>query len=154
MTEENIRVNIKEELEAAGKIFLESELLFKNGFFKGAVSRLYYSLLYYIRALLLTKGLEKAFAKIGRQESVDDPVAVAHFFNPCGAGDWWATEFDPETREFFGYVSIFGDHCDEWGYFSLDELESVKGPFGVGIERDLHWTPRPISEVCAKTKMG
>jgi hypothetical protein len=58
MTEENISANIKEELEAAGKILLESELLFKNGFFKGAVSRLYYSLLYYIRALLLTKGLE------------------------------------------------------------------------------------------------
>ncbi len=58
MTEENISANIKEELEAAGKIFLESELLFKNGFLKGAVSRLYYSPLYCIRALLLTKGLE------------------------------------------------------------------------------------------------
>jgi uncharacterized protein (UPF0332 family) len=58
MTEENIRANINEELEAAGKTLLESKLLFENGFFKGAVSRLYYSLLYYIRALLLTKGLE------------------------------------------------------------------------------------------------
>jgi uncharacterized protein (UPF0332 family) len=58
MTEENIRANIKEELEAAEKTFLESELLFKNGFFNGAVSRLYYSLLYRIRALLLSKGLE------------------------------------------------------------------------------------------------
>jgi hypothetical protein len=58
MTEENITANIKEELEAAEKTFLESELLFKNGFFKGAVSRLYYPLLYYIRALLLTNGLE------------------------------------------------------------------------------------------------
>ena len=37
------------------------------------------------------------------------------------------TEYFPEEREFFGYVSIFGDHCDEWGYFSLDEIASVKG---------------------------
>lgn len=103
---------------------------------------------------LLTKELETQFKKVGRQEGSSDPLVIAHYFNPCGAGDWWATEYDPETREFFGFVSMFGNHNDEWGYFSLDELESVKGPFGVGIERDLHWGPRPISEVCAKAKMG
>ena len=58
MMEENKKENIKEELDAAEKTFLEAELLFKNDFLKGAVSRLYYSLLYRIRALLLTKGLE------------------------------------------------------------------------------------------------
>ncbi len=103
---------------------------------------------------LLTKELEKAFAEVGRQEDVDDPIVVAHFFNPAGAGDWWATEYDPETREFFGYVSIFGDHNGEWGYFSLDELESVKGPFGLGIERDINWEPKPISRVSSKACYG
>ena len=58
MTEENKRENIQAELEGAEKTLSEANLLFKNGFFKGAVSRLYYSLLYSIRALLLTKGLE------------------------------------------------------------------------------------------------
>jgi uncharacterized protein (UPF0332 family) len=58
LTEENKKRNIKEELEAAEKTRSEAELLFQNGFFNGAVSRLYYSLLYRIRALLLTKGLE------------------------------------------------------------------------------------------------
>jgi hypothetical protein len=87
---------------------------------------------------LLTKELENAFAKIGGQEGVDDPIVVAHFFNPAGAGDWWATEYDPEEKMFFGYVSIFGDWNDEWGCFHLSELESIKGPFGLGIERDLH----------------
>ena len=103
---------------------------------------------------LMTKELERQFEKIGRQEDVDDPIVVAHFFNPVGLGDWWATEYDPEAREFFGFVSIFGDHCDEWGYFPLDELESVKGPLGLGIERDLYWTPKPISEVCKKACYG
>ena len=42
----------------------------------------------------------------------------------------------------FGYVSIFGDWNDEWGYFSLAELESYKGPLGIGIERDLYWTEK------------
>jgi uncharacterized protein (UPF0332 family) len=58
MTEENKRENIKVELESASKILSEADLLFKNGFYSGAVSRLYYSLLHTIRALLLSKGLE------------------------------------------------------------------------------------------------
>jgi len=58
MTEENKKENIKAELEGAAKTLLEADLLFKNSFFKGAVSRLYYSLLYSIRALLLIQGLE------------------------------------------------------------------------------------------------
>ncbi len=35
-----------------------AHLLFEKGFIKDAVSKLYYVLLYYIRGLLLTKGLE------------------------------------------------------------------------------------------------
>ena len=58
MTGENKRENIKVERESASKILSEADLLFKNGFYSGAVSRLYYSLLHTIRALLLTKGLE------------------------------------------------------------------------------------------------
>jgi uncharacterized protein (UPF0332 family) len=58
MMEENKRENIQVELDGAEKTLLEADLLSKNGFFKGAVSRLYYSLLYSMRALLLTKGLE------------------------------------------------------------------------------------------------
>jgi len=41
---------------------------------------------------LMTKTLAKRFAQIGSQENVNDPIIVAHFFNPTGAGDWWATE--------------------------------------------------------------
>jgi len=58
MREENKRENIKNELDRASKTLLEADLLFNNNFITGAVSRLYYSLLYTIRALLLTKGRE------------------------------------------------------------------------------------------------
>ena len=58
MTEENKKKNIRLELDGAAKTFSEAELLFQNGFVSGAVSRLYYSLLYTIRAVLLTEGLE------------------------------------------------------------------------------------------------
>lgn len=95
---------------------------------------------------LITKELEKRFKDVGSQEEVKDPIVIAKFFNPTGAGTWWATEYDPEGKVFFGYVSIFGDHNDEWGSFSLAEIESVKCAFGLGIERDLHCGEQRISE--------
>jgi len=58
MNEENKRENIREEMERAHEAIKAADLLFENGFLKDAVSKLYYSLLYSIRALLLTKGLE------------------------------------------------------------------------------------------------
>ena len=101
---------------------------------------------------LLTDELIKRFEKVGRQEEIKDPVVIAKFFNPTGAGTWFATEYDPQSKNFFGYVSIFGDWNDEWGYFSLEELESLKGPFGLGIERDIYFKESRISEVMPKYK--
>ena len=58
MTEENKKENIKNELDRASKAIDAAILLFENDFLNDAVSRLYYFLLYNIRALLLTEGLE------------------------------------------------------------------------------------------------
>jgi hypothetical protein len=96
---------------------------------------------------LLTLPLERRFAAVGSQEHKQDPLIIAKFFNPGGAGTWYATEYDPTDRVFFGYASIFGDWNDEWGYFSLDELASYRNRFGLGIERDLYWQETPASKV-------
>ncbi len=100
---------------------------------------------------LLTKQLEKRFATVGSQADVKDPLVIAKFFNPQGAGTWYATEYDPKYKIFFGYVSIFGDWNDEWGSFSLEELESYRGRLGLGIERDLHFGEKPFSRVVKKS---
>ena len=96
---------------------------------------------------LMTKQLEKRFQEVGSQANVKDPIIIAKFFNPAGPGTWYATEYDSKRRIFFGYVSIFGDHNDEWGSFSLDELRDFKGPFGIGIERDRFFSENRSSEV-------
>ncbi|MCK9544957.1 MAG: DUF2958 domain-containing protein [Novosphingobium sp.] len=96
---------------------------------------------------LLTKQLEERFKKIGSQENAKDPIAIAKFFNPTGAGTWIATEYDSKNKIFYGFVSIFGDH---WGSFSLKELEDLKLPFGLGIERDMYFEEQPISKVFPK----
>jgi hypothetical protein len=98
---------------------------------------------------LLTKEVLDLFEKVGSQDDVplDDRIVVCKFFNPTGAGTWFATSYDPKEKIFYGYVSIFGDHNDEWGSFSLEELENYRGLFGLGIERDIYFIPAKFSEV-------
>lgn len=100
--------------------------------------------------MLITKELEQRFAEIGSQENVEDPIIIAKYFNPIGSGTWFATEYNPETKTFFGYVSLFGDYNDVWGPFSLEEFEQYKGPFGLGIERDLYFDETPSSKIIAE----
>ena len=58
MNEANKKDNVREEIEHANESMRAADLLFKNGFTRDAVARLYYSLLYTVRAMLLTNGLE------------------------------------------------------------------------------------------------
>ena len=89
---------------------------------------------------LLTKEILKNLPPLYSQEDkpAEEVQIPLKLFNPCGAGTWYATEFDPEERMFFGYAVIHAG-CGELGNFSLDELESVRLPFGLKIERDRHW---------------
>lgn len=98
---------------------------------------------------LLTKEILREFEKQGDTSDMDpsDIKIIAKFFNPCGAGTWYACSYDPNTRIFYGYVSIFNDHCDEFGSFSLDELQNFKSSFGLGIERDLYFGYHTLKEV-------
>lgn len=58
MTEENKNINIREEVKRADESIKAAHLLYENNLLNDAISRLYYFLLYNIRALLLTKGFE------------------------------------------------------------------------------------------------
>lgn len=93
---------------------------------------------------LLTKEIIDRFAAVGSQENVEDPIVIAKFFDPTGSWTWYATEFDPATGIFFGLVHGFEK---EWGNFSLAELESIRGKFGLGIERDRHYGEKKVSEI-------
>jgi hypothetical protein len=100
--------------------------------------------------MLLTKELLKRFAHVGDQDGRgDEAEIVAHFFNPWGAGDWYATEYDPGTQMFFGYVNFNDPMFAELGYFSLPELAHAEvGPGGsLRLERDSHWRVRTVGDI-------
>lgn len=95
---------------------------------------------------LMTKELEEAFAKQGHTDDkpAEEVMVLAHYFTP--SWDWWATEYDPKDRIFFGLVRGFET---ELGSFSLDEMEEnscEKMPLR-GIERDLYWTPKTLAQI-------
>ena len=91
---------------------------------------------------LLTEEIKKQLPPIGAQDNNPDPIVYVKFFCPWNHWSWYAYEYDGKDI-FFGYVK--GDF-DECGTFSLSELESVKGPMGLRIERDLYFTPKPLSK--------
>ena len=95
---------------------------------------------------LLTKAIERKLPALYGQEDAEDPIVYAHFFNPTSVGDWYITEGQLENDDFvmFGLCVILEP---ELGYVSLNELESFRGGFGLGIERDTNWTPVPLSTV-------
>ena len=72
-----------------------------------------------------------------------EALAQVKFFTPDSNWTWYASEFDGEDI-FFGLVSGFEV---ELGYFSLKELQEVKGPLGLPIERDLHFEPKTLKEL-------
>lgn len=84
---------------------------------------------------LITKELEKRFAEVGDQSQSSNPLIIAKFFNPCGSQTWYTTEYYKENEICFGYSTGVG--FDEWGSFSIKELQEVKLLLpGLKIERD------------------
>ena len=92
---------------------------------------------------LMINAIRDAIPALYSQEQVQDPTAHFKFFTPDSSWNWYATEFDPIEGMFFGLVD---GQERELGYFMLSELEETKGPRGMRIERDIHWSPRPLSE--------
>ena len=92
---------------------------------------------------LLTKELRRKLPPLYSQENEKDSMVICKFFTPDAGWSWYAMEFD-EDDTFFGYVAGI---YPELGYFSLSELQRVRGKFGLPVERDLYFEPCRLSEV-------
>ena len=72
-----------------------------------------------------------------------DALAQVKFFTPWSNWTWYGSEYD-ENDILFGLVIGFEI---EMGYFSLSELQQVRSPLGLEIERDLHFEPKSLKEL-------
>jgi len=94
---------------------------------------------------LLTEELRKQLPPLYSQEHVKDPTVICKFFHPLSNMTWYAIEGEPSGGDFIFFGWVYSDF-PELGYFSLNEMQDVK-VMGLGIERDLHFPPKRLSEV-------
>ena len=87
---------------------------------------------------LINEKIRKILPGLYTQEDLGfDAIAYLKFFTPDSNWTWYITEFDGKDI-FFGLVDGFEK---ELGYFSLSEIKNARGPYGLKIERDLHFIP-------------
>lgn len=85
---------------------------------------------------------------------------VAKFFTPWASATWYISEgipvndageelapeavslIDPDTVDWhlFGFCDLGDPTNAELGYVMLSDLKGLKGPAGLAVERDLHYT--------------
>ena len=88
--------------------------------------------------MILTKAIKKHLAEnTARRDSPDNRPALK-LFTPWGAATWLITEMD-SNGIMFGLCDL-GMGEPELGDVSLAEIMSVRGPMGLKVERDLHFT--------------
>ena len=95
-----------------------------------------------MQAPLITDEQRAQLLANGRQsiENPDfDPPPVVKLFTPDAGATWLMTEIDPHDEDRgFGLCDL-GLGCPELGYVSLEELQGVRGPLGLPVERDLYF---------------
>jgi hypothetical protein len=89
---------------------------------------------------LFTKEIETKLVKAGYNGS----RPICKLFTPWSNCTWLITGKEDEI--YYGFGDI-GQQCVEWGgLFSREEVESIKGPFGLKIERDLNWKDDGVTD--------
>jgi hypothetical protein len=106
---------------------------------------------------LITDELRAQLLANGRRSMEDDgydPPPVVKLFTPTAGATWLLTEIDPHDHDHAFGLCDLGQGFPELGYVSLQELASLRGPWGVPIERDLHFSAdKPISAYARQARL-
>ena len=83
-----------------------------------------------------------------------DPLPVVKLFTPDAGATWLLTELDPTDPDLAFGLCDLGLGCPELGYVRLSELQTVRGPLGLKIERDYHFSAdRTLSDYAADAQV-
>ena len=95
---------------------------------------------------LLTDELRARLPPLYSQEAVSEPTVYAHLFLPGTGWHWWITEGSQQEDDFLFFGFVVGIES-EFGYFLLSELEEVRTPLGLKVERDLYFHEGRLTDV-------
>lgn len=96
---------------------------------------------------LITKKIENQLAKYplySQESNGEEAVAVCKFF--LQGYTWYVLEAQKkgDDYEFFGLVD---GQCKEYGYFTLSQLQKLRGRWGLTVERDIYFEPTKVKDI-------
>lgn len=83
---------------------------------------------------------DKLFQQYRFGSNLSKQNVVAKIFNPIGNGTWFLLNSDPQDPDYLWAIVDLG-YGAEIGSVSRNDLETYKGKFGLGFERDLSFSP-------------
>jgi Protein of unknown function (DUF2958) len=95
---------------------------------------------------LLTDELRARLPPLYSQEAEPEPWIYARLTMPGTGWAWYVMEGEAHEEDFLFFGFVCGQE-NEFGYFLLSELESVRTPLGTAVERDLTFTEGRLTDV-------
>ena len=92
---------------------------------------------------LIPQEIKELIPKLYETEKQNDPIAYIKLF--LVGRTWYITELSIDNNICFGYV--ISPFESELGYFSLNEIKSIKGSLGLSVERDISFKPTKLSTI-------
>ena len=92
---------------------------------------------------LISQEIKELIPKLYETEEQNDPIAYVKLF--LDGWTWYITELSIDNNICFGYV--ISPFESELGYFSLNEIKSIKGSLGLSVERDISFKPTKLSRI-------
>ena len=102
---------------------------------------------------LLPKEVREALPDLYAQDGKGGKtVAYVKYFTTSSSWTWYVLGGEPVLDESgkeldFRFFGLVDGYEKELGDFLLSELEEVRGPMGLPIERDLYWQPKTLEEI-------
>ena len=90
---------------------------------------------------LIPQEIKNKIPKLYETEEQNDPIAYVKLF--LDGWTWYITELSIDNNICFGYV--ISPFESELGYFSLNEIKSIKGSLGLSVERDISFKPTALT---------
>ncbi len=96
---------------------------------------------------LLSEQQIQSIPNLYETENQKDPIVYVKLFLPSSNWTWYIIEINKEDNNTcYGFVDGLEK---ELGYFTLSELENLKGMFGIKVELDISFKPTKLSKIKA-----
>ena len=91
---------------------------------------------------LITEDMKGQIPRLEMAPDSLDPMVGVLFHMPMLDWAWYVLEFDGKDEVF----ALEERERAKWGFFSLEELQKLRGPFGVRVQRAQQYRPMRLSE--------